>query len=76
MQMNRVVQVKTGQDREDIGLQHRDQQFEADQRDVDRRREDREDADRAAKPPKIASIVWPASMLANSRIDRVNGRMK
>ena len=30
----------------------------------------------AAKPPKIASIVCPASMLANSRIDKVNGRMQ
>ena len=30
----------------------------------------------AAKPPKIASIVWPASMLANNRIESVNGRMK
>jgi len=28
------------------------------------------------KPPDTFSMVWPASMLANSRIDRLNGRMK
>src|SRR4051812_28808962 len=38
VQMQCVAQVKTGQNREDIGLQHGDQQFEADQRHVDGQR--------------------------------------
>src|SRR6185312_4878248 len=38
MQVKGVAQIKAGQDRKHIGLQHRHQQLEADQRDVDRQR--------------------------------------
>src|ERR1700741_207766 len=39
VQMQRVVQVEAGQDGEDIGLQRRYQQLEADEQDVDSKRE-------------------------------------
>src|SRR5438552_150610 len=49
MQMKSVTQIETSQDREHIGLQHRDQQLEADQQNVDAQRKDREQADARGK---------------------------
>src|SRR5665213_1619575 len=42
-----VVQIEAGQDGEDIGLQHRDQDFEEDQQHVDAERDQAQQADHA-----------------------------
>ena len=48
MQVHCVVQINAGQDGEHVCLERRDQQFEADQHDIDRERQDaRHSADRA-----------------------------
>src|SRR5689334_23211202 len=50
VKVERVAEIETSQDGEDVGLQQRHQQFQADQRDVNGDREDREDPDRGGKP--------------------------
>ena len=45
MQMNRLLQVKAGQDGKDISLQYRNEEFQTDERDVDGGRKEGEDAD-------------------------------
>src|SRR5712671_6544144 len=50
MQVEGVAQIQAGQDRKHIGLQHRHQQLEADQRDVDRQREERQEPDAGGEP--------------------------
>ena len=76
-----VVEVDAGQDGEDVGLQHGDQQLERGQRDGERERQRRRGcrqapvaAAMATKPAKILSAMWPASMLAKRRTDRLIGR--
>src|SRR6185437_15255853 len=50
VQVNRVAQVETGQDREDIGLQRRDDDLKGVEGDVDRDREETKDAERDREP--------------------------
>ncbi len=75
--MHGVVQVDAGQHGEDVGLQDRNQQLEADQQHVDRRGKTAATTPNAPAPAIItmklantSSITWPAIMLANRRTDR------
>src|SRR6266478_2979524 len=49
VQVNRLVQIKAGQDGEHIGLQYRDEKFQADEEDVDAQRKECEHPDARRK---------------------------
>jgi len=77
LEIEGVVEIEAGEDREDEGLQEGDEEFEAIRATMKTSGAQPPTMPRPiTKPPKIFSMVWPASMLANSRTERLIGRVR
>ena len=76
MHVQRIVEVDASQDGEDVGLEERNEELKPVKATMTAERAQPPKKPRATtKAANTFSMVWPAIMLANSRTDRLIGRV-